>query len=196
MAAQGAVRKSIRLTSTVCPSQSNGLSIRSRSLIRRRSTVRARSGWRWLSVLVPSEPLEELDGECRPSGDIGCQLLQRRKPTLVSSVPNRVGDFAARDQEPVQRPAFRCRVVGRRSGVLHRKIADEIAQVRHGPFVSCLDEPVEIKLLDVVLDDVHLFGDDPQQCPRTYSAARRRASGRWPGADHRDGRCENRCCLS
>src|SRR5262249_26535404 len=49
---------------------------------------------------------------------------------------------------------------------MHRRIADEVANVRHHPILTGFDKPVLVKLGDVRLNQIHLFGDDLQQAPQ------------------------------
>ena len=48
-------------------------------------------------------------------------------------------------------------------GFVHLPVADQITDIRHDPILAGLDEPILVKLRDVVLYDVHLLGDDLQQ---------------------------------
>ena len=46
---------------------------------------------------------------------------------------------------------------------MNRPVADEVADVGHRPVLAGLDKPVLVELGDVLLDDVYLLADDPQQ---------------------------------
>ena len=46
---------------------------------------------------------------------------------------------------------------------VHRLVADQLADIGDDPVLAGLDEPVVVELADILLDEVHLLGDDAQQ---------------------------------
>ena len=51
----------------------------------------------------------------------------------------------------------------RLAGVVHGLVVDQAADVGDHPVGAGLDEPVLVERGDVLLDDVHLLGDDAQE---------------------------------
>ena len=153
-----------RRTSTECASGSNGPVTRSSA-----SAVAQVGGARpgkpqMVDVLGPAEQGVELHRPRRPAGDVVRQLLEQRKRALAPAKAERVRHLAPRNQDAVEASPL-CRTGFQRgiARLLHRAIADQVADVRHDPVFAGLDEPVLVELRDIVLDDIHLLADDPQQ---------------------------------
>ena len=101
-------------------------------------------------VLRGREALEELDRARRPAGDVARQLLEHDRGALAAPVGERVRHVGARaDASRRHRP--------------DRPHAEQIADVRHDPFVAGLDEPVVVEDRDVLLDALELALDHAEQ---------------------------------
>jgi hypothetical protein len=81
----------------------------------------------------------------------------------AAAEPHGVGYLAPRDKPAVLGCAFRRSRVAGQAGVVHRLIADQVAQVGHHPVLGGLDEPIVVQLPDVIFDHIHLAGDDAEQ---------------------------------
>ena len=114
-------------------------------------------------VLIPAQQFEKLDRPRRPAGDVVREQLEQGERSLAATIPDRVRHFAPRNQDAIQRAAFGCRVIARLARVGYRTIANQIRDVGHRPVFGSFDEPIFVKLPNVVLDHVHLFGDHAKQ---------------------------------
>ena len=143
---------------------------------RDRISVQALCGPDVLEHLVPAEQLEELHGVGRPAGDVARQLLEHRQRALAPPVVDGLGDVcpdAHGDGRPEVRPAQVREELGRRVGRGDPARVEQRVVGRRGRRCTGsthgrgrLDEEVVPELLDVLVDERGLVGDDAQQRPQ------------------------------
>ena len=125
-----------------------------------------------IDCLGYAECLVKLNRARRPSCHISRQFFEQRECAAAAAGRDRVRDFATRDENFVERAALRSPHISRLTGLVHELKTEQIADIRHDPVVARLDEPVVVKLGDVVLDHVDLLGDDAQQGAQRLPAFR------------------------
>jgi hypothetical protein len=116
-----------------------------------------------VNVLVPSEMSKVFHRACGPPSYIVCQLFQQREPAFAPAVPNCVGNLAPRNKDAIERSGLLGRVTRACARFSRRLIPDEIANVRQSPFLCRFDEPVVVKLANVIFNGINLLGNDTQQ---------------------------------
>src|SRR5256714_13426063 len=114
-------------------------------------------------VLHPAEQLEVFDGARGPTRHVAAEHFKQRERAFAPATADSVGDLAAWDEYAIERRAFR-RVQARGvARLVHGPVADQLADVRHGPIFGRLDGPIVIEAAYVVFDDVDLLGEHAQQ---------------------------------
>ena len=110
----------------------------------------------------PQQPVA-LYSAAGPAGRLGGELVEQGECPLATAVADGVGQFAPRHEEPVTQCPFGSCDGSRLPSLVHGPVTDQVGDVRNDPVLARLDEPVFVELLDIVLDDVGLLGDDPKQ---------------------------------
>lgn len=110
-----------------------------------------------------AEQLIKLDRARRPAGHVVREHFEQRERPFTPSRCDRVRDLAPGNQYLVERAAFGGAHIAWFAGFVHKLVADQVADVRHHPIFAGLNEPILVKLRDVVLDHVHLLADHAQQ---------------------------------
>ena len=103
-----------------------------------------------VEVLRRRQQLEELDGTRVPAGHVARELLEHRRGPLSPAVGDRVRDLGARAADHLGQ-------------AVQRAVAEQVADVRRHPLRAGLDELVVVELLEVLLEDRDLAGDDVEQ---------------------------------
>src|SRR5260370_4076194 len=117
-----------------------------------------------VNILRPAEQPVELDCSCRPTCYVSGEIFQQRQGALAPAMEDRVGDIAAWNEDFITQPFLDSEHVAWFYGLVDSLVTNQIANIGNHPVLASFDEPVLVELGNIILNDIYLLGDDPQQC--------------------------------